>query len=78
MPFPLNLRSTEDHGHYLQNEAVVNQYSLYSPLDALSKGEGPARRFVVLPETQGTISGHENGSSPSRIHAWARAASKTR
>ena len=32
MPFPLDLRSTEDHGHHLQNEAVVNQRLLYSPL----------------------------------------------
>ncbi len=32
MSFPLDLRSTEDHGNYLQNEAVVNSCSLYSPL----------------------------------------------
>ena len=31
MPFPLDLCSTEDHGHHLRNEAVVNHRSLYSP-----------------------------------------------
>jgi hypothetical protein len=39
MPIPLDLCSTEDHGHYLQNEAAPERVFTLRPSDASVKSE---------------------------------------
>ena len=39
MPIPLDLYSTENHGHHLQNEAVRERVFTLRPSDALVKSE---------------------------------------
>ena len=39
MPIPLDLYSTEDHGHHLQNEAVRERVFTLRPSDAPVKSE---------------------------------------